>query len=153
VQVDFSTPGRLDASYIAEDGSKQIPVMIHRAILGSFERFMGILIEHYAGKLPLWLSPVQAAVLTISEKQNEYGEKVRQILQKRGIRTHFDLRNEKIGFKIREHTLQKVPYLLIIGDKEVEKNLVAVRTQAGKDLGVMTIETIYDDRKTDRQDV
>ena len=144
IQVDFSMPERLDASYIADDGSKRVPVMVHRAILGSFERFMGILIEHYAGKLPLWLSPVQAAVLTISEKQNEYGEKVQQILQKRGIRANFDLRNEKIGFKIREHTLQKVPYLLVIGDKEVEAGQVAVRSREGVDLGVMTIDTICD---------
>jgi len=144
IQVDFSMPERLEASYIAEDGSKQIPVMIHRAILGSFERFMGILIEHYAGKMPLWLSPVQAAVLTISEKQNEYAEKVTQILKKRGIRANFDLRNEKIGFKIREHTLQKIPYLLVIGDKEVESGQVAVRSREGVDLGVMTIDTICD---------
>ncbi|KTC92541.1 threonine--tRNA ligase [Fluoribacter dumoffii] len=144
IQVDFSMPGRLDASYVAEDGSKQIPVMLHRAILGSFERFMGILLEHYAGKLPLWLSPVQAMVLTISEKQNEYAKKVTQILQKKGIRAIYDLRNEKIGFKIREHTLQKVPYLLVIGDKEVESNQVAVRSREGADLGVMTIDTICD---------
>lgn len=144
IQVDFSMPSRLEASYIAEDGSKQTPVMLHRAILGSFERFMGILIEHYAGKFPLWLSPVQAVVLTISEKQNAYAEKVTQILQKNGIRANFDLRNEKIGFKIREHTLQKVPYLLVIGDKEVEKGQVAVRSREGVDLGVMTLDTICD---------
>ncbi len=144
IQVDFSMPGRLDAIYIAEDGSKQTPVMLHRAILGSFERFMGILIEHYAGKLPLWLSPVQAVIMTITEKQSEYAEKVTQILQKKGIRANFDLRNEKIGFKIREHTLQKVPYLLVIGDKEVESGQVAVRTREGADLGVMTIDTICD---------
>ncbi|VEB33227.1 threonine--tRNA ligase [Legionella cherrii] len=144
IQVDFSMPGRLDASYVAEDGSKQIPVMLHRAILGSFERFMGILIEHYAGKLPLWLSPVQTMILTISEKQNEYAKKITQILQKRGIRANYDLRNEKIGFKIREHTLQKVPYLLVIGDKEVESNQVAVRSREGADLGVMTIDAICD---------
>ncbi|WP_061467349.1 threonine--tRNA ligase [Legionella pneumophila] len=144
IQVDFSMPARLEASYVAEDGSKQTPVMLHRAILGSFERFMGILIEHYAGKLPLWLSPVQAVVLTISEKQNEYAEKVRKTLQKREIRANFDLRNEKIGFKIREHTLQKIPYLLVVGDKEVENCQVAVRTRDGIDLGVMTIDTICD---------
>ncbi|KTD44167.1 threonine--tRNA ligase [Legionella parisiensis] len=144
IQVDFSMPGRLEASYVAEDGSKQTPVMLHRAILGSFERFMGILIEHYAGKLPLWLSPVQAIVMTISEKQNEYASKITQILQKKGIRANYDLRNEKIGFKIREHTLQKVPYLLVIGDKEVESNQVAVRSREGADLGVMTIDTICD---------
>lgn len=144
IQVDFSMPERLDASYIAEDGSKRIPVMVHRAVLGTFERFMGILIEHYAGKLPLWLSPIQAEVLTISEKQNEYAEKVCQILKKRGIRAHIDLRNEKIGFKIREHTLQKVPYLLVIGDKEVESGQVAVRSREGVDLGVMTLDAICD---------
>lgn len=147
IQVDFSMPVRLEASYITEEGNKQVPVMLHRAILGSFERFMGILIEHYAGKLPLWLSPIQAVVLTISEKQNTYAEQVGHILQKKGIRTNFDLRNEKIGFKIREHTLQKVPYLLIVGDKEVETGQVAVRTREGIALGVMTIDTIYDTLK------
>lgn len=144
IQVDFSMPERLEATYIAEDGTKQTPVMVHRAILGSFERFMGILIEHYAGKLPLWLAPVQASVLTISEKQNAYAEKVTKTLQKRGFRAIFDLRNEKIGFKIREHTLQKVPYLLVIGDKEVENGQVALRSREGIDLGVMTIDAICD---------
>ncbi|STX52557.1 threonyl-tRNA synthetase [Legionella busanensis] len=144
IQVDFSMPERLGASYIAEDGSKQIPVMLHRAILGSFERFMGILIEHYAGRFPLWLAPVQAIVLTISEKQHDFAQKVTKILQKQGIRVNFDLRNEKIGFKIREHTLQKIPYLLIIGDKEVENNLVAVRSREGQDLGTMTLERLID---------
>ena len=144
IQVDFSMPDRLGAQFVAEDGSKQTPVMLHRAILGSFERFIGILIEHYAGIFPLWLAPMQVSVLTISEKQNEYGEKITRILQNNGIRANFDLRNEKIGFKIREHTLQKVPYLLIIGDKEVEQNLVTVRTREGTDLGAMTIDTICD---------
>jgi len=144
IQIDFSMPERLGAQYVAEDGSKQVPVMIHRAILGTFERFMGILIEHHAGNLPLWLAPTQVAVLTISEKQNEYAAKISQILQKKRIRANFDLRNEKIGFKIREHTLQKVPYLLIIGDKEVEKNLVTLRSRDGKDLGEMTIDAFYD---------
>ncbi|KTD49882.1 threonyl-tRNA synthetase [Legionella rubrilucens] len=142
IQVDFSMPDRLEASYVAEDGSKKTPVMLHRAILGSFERFMGILIEHYAGKFPLWLAPVQAMVLTISEKQDAFATKVTEILQKQGIRANFDLRNEKIGFKIREHTLQKVPYLLVIGDKEVESGSVAVRTREGADLGVMSIDKI-----------
>ncbi|KTD22045.1 threonyl-tRNA synthetase [Legionella lansingensis] len=142
IQVDFSMPERLEAQYVAENGSRKTPVMLHRAILGSFERFMGILIEHYAGRFPLWLAPTQAMVLTISEKQQEFATKVTQILQKKGIRANFDLRNEKIGFKIREHTLQKVPYLLVIGDKEVENNSVAVRTRDGKDLGVMNIDTI-----------
>ena len=144
IQVDFSMPERLGAQFIAEDGSKQTPVMLHRAILGTFERFMGILIEHYAGLFPLWLAPTQVSVLTISEKQNDYAEQVHQIMRNKGIRANFDLRNEKIGFKIREHTLQKVPYLLIVGDKEVENNLVTVRTRDGTDLGVMTIETICD---------
>ncbi|STX40932.1 threonyl-tRNA synthetase [Legionella donaldsonii] len=150
IQVDFSMPDRLDAQYVAEDGSRQTPVMLHRAILGSFERFMGILIEHYAGRFPLWLAPTQVAVLTISEKQHDFAAKVTTILQKQGFRANFDLRNEKIGFKIREHTLQKVPYLLIIGDKEVENNSVAVRTREGVDLGVMNIDTICD---TMRQEV
>lgn len=142
IQVDFSMPERLGAVYIAEDGSKQMPVMLHRAILGSLERFMGILIEHYAGQFPLWLAPEQAYILTISEKHNEYATFVKKKLQENGIRVNFDLRNEKIGFKIREHTLQKVPYFLIVGDKEVEQNLVTVRTRAGQDLGAMTIDSI-----------
>lgn len=140
IQVDFSTPERLDAEYVSEEGSRKIPVMIHRAILGTFERFMGILIEHYGGKLPLWLSPIQAVVITISDKQQEYGEKIRSILQKNGVRVHYDLRNEKIGFKIREHTLQKIPYLFIVGDKEIEQEKVTLRTREGVDLGAMTIE-------------
>lgn len=144
IQVDFSMPERLDAEFVAEDGSKQTPVMLHRAILGSFERFIGILIEHYAGKFPLWLAPTQVSVLTISEKQNGYAEKMNQILKNKGIRSVFDLRNEKIGFKIREHTLQNVPYFLIIGDKEVENGQVTVRSRDGTDLGVMTIDAICD---------
>lgn len=142
IQVDFSMPERLEALYVAEDGNRKIPVMLHRAILGSFERFMGILIEHYAGRFPLWLAPIQAMVLTITDKQQDFAVKITRILQNHGIRANFDLRNEKIGFKIREHSLQKIPYLLIIGDKEVEKNSVALRTREGKDLGVMNIETI-----------
>jgi threonyl-tRNA synthetase len=142
-QVDFSMPERLEAQYIAENGSKKVPVMIHRALLGSFERFMGILIEHYAGKLPLWLAPTQVVLMSISEKQHEYGKKMHEILKKNHIRAHFDLRNEKIGFKIREHTLQKVPYLLIVGDKEIEENLVSVRSCDGTDLGQMTIEAFH----------
>jgi threonyl-tRNA synthetase len=142
IQVDFSMPDRLEAQYVAENGSRKTPVMLHRAILGSLERFLGILIEHYAGRFPLWLAPIQAQVLTISDKQQEFAAKVTQILQKQGIRANLDLRNEKIGFKIREHTLQKVPYLVIIGDKEVENNRVTVRTREGLDLGVMNIDTI-----------
>lgn len=144
VQVDFSMPARLEAQYVAENGSRQTPVMLHRAVLGSFERFIGILIEHYAGRFPIWLAPSQVSVLTISEKQHDFAAKITTILQKQGIRANFDLRNEKIGFKIREHTLQKVPYLLVIGDKEVENNSVSVRTREGTDLGVMSIDTICD---------
>ncbi|MFY7697714.1 MAG: threonine--tRNA ligase [Legionella sp.] len=144
IQVDFSMPERLGAQFVAEDGSKQVPVILHRAILGTFERFMGILIEHYAGKFPLWLAPVQILVLTISEKHNDYAIKINQILQNNSIRASFDLRNEKIGFKIREHTLQKVPYLLIIGDKEVENNTVTLRTREGVDKGAMSIDDVCD---------
>lgn len=140
IQIDFSMPERLEAKYIAEDGSKQTPVMIHRAILGSFERFIGILIEHHAGKFPAWLSPVQAVVLTISEKHNDYALEISKKLKKNGIRTNFDLRNEKIGFKIRQHTLEKVPYLLVVGDKETEQHLISVRSREGIDKGAMTVE-------------
>jgi threonyl-tRNA synthetase len=147
IQIDFSMPERLEASYINEEGSKQTPVMIHRAILGSFERFIGILIEHYAGKFPLWLSPTQAVVMPISEKQDAYVNEVAQILQKNGIRALTDLRNEKIGFKIREHSLQKVPYLLVVGAKEMESRQLAVRTQEGQDLGQMTIDSLCDTLK------
>jgi threonyl-tRNA synthetase len=142
IQVDFSMPGRLDAHYIAEDGSKQVPVMLHRAILGSMERFIGILIEHYAGAFPLWLAPVQAVVMDITDKQAEYVKKVEKTLRDRGLRVIPDLRNEKIGFKIREHTLQKVPYLLVVGDREVENSTVAVRTRRGEDLGTLGLEDL-----------
>ena len=140
MQVDFSMPGRLDASYIDEHGEKQVPVMLHRAILGSLERFIGILIEEHGGLLPAWLSPVQAVVLNITDRQNEYVQKVAQTLEKRGFRAISDLRNEKIGFKIREHTLQRVPYLLVVGDREVEESTVAVRTRGGEDLGTMSLD-------------
>jgi threonyl-tRNA synthetase len=139
IQVDFSMPGRLDASYVAEDGSKQVPVMLHRAILGSLERFIGILIEEHAGAMPLWLAPVQAVVMDITDRQAEYVEKVVKTLREAGLRANADLRNEKIGFKIREHTLQKVPYLLVVGDREVENSTVAVRTRSGEDLGAMPL--------------
>ncbi len=135
IQVDFSMPGRLDATYIAEDGSKQVPVMLHRAILGSLERFIGILIEQHAGTFPLWLSPVQVVVMNIASRHEEYAEQVRQELEKYGYRVKIDLRNEKIGFKIREHSMQRTPYLLIIGDKELNDQTIAVRTQKGDDLG------------------
>ncbi|GJM09447.1 MAG: threonine--tRNA ligase [Lysobacteraceae bacterium] len=142
MQVDFSMPDRLDAHYIAEDGSKQVPVMLHRAIVGSMERFIGVLIEHYAGILPLWLSPVQAVVLNITDQQGEYCEKVAETLRKQGFRAESDLRNEKIGYKIREHTLAKVPYLLVCGDREVETQSVAVRLRDGTDLGSISIEAL-----------
>ncbi len=144
IQVDFNMPGRLDAQYVAEDGSRQTPVMLHRAILGSLERFIGILIEHYAGAFPLWLAPNQVVVMGITDNQADYVREVAEKLQKQGIRAIADLRNEKVGFKIREHTLQKVPYLLIVGDREVENSTVAVRTRGGEDLGGMTLEAFVD---------
>jgi threonyl-tRNA synthetase len=140
IQVDFSMPGRLDAQYVAEDGSRQVPVMLHRAILGSFERFIGILIEHYEGAFPAWLAPVQAVVLNITDNQAPYAQKVEETLKNKGFRVEADLRNEKIGFKIREHTIQKVPYLLVVGDREVEQQTLAVRTRTGEDLGSMSLE-------------
>ena len=140
IQVDFSTPGRLGAQYVAEDSSKQEPVMLHRAVLGSFERFIGILIEHYAGDMPAWLAPEQALILNITDKQSDYCRNFEESLKNKGFRVSADLRNEKIGFKIREHTLQKVPYLLVVGDKEVEKGTVAVRKRGGEDLGAMTFD-------------
>ncbi|MCW8917509.1 MAG: threonine--tRNA ligase [Gammaproteobacteria bacterium] len=140
IQVDFSMPGRLDAYYIAEDGSKQVPVMLHRAILGSMERFIGILIENFAGAFPLWLAPLQAVVMNITDRQAEFVAEIEQNLKKQGIRIKSDLRNEKIGFKIREHTLHRVPYMLVIGDREVEERTVAVRTRTGEDLGTMSLE-------------
>jgi len=142
IQLDFSMPGRLDAHYIAEDNSKQTPVMIHRAILGSLERFIGILIEHYAGVLPLWLSPVQAMLMNITDRQAEYVKKVEKSLVKRGLRVESDLRNEKIGYKIREHTLSRVPYLLVVGDREMEGGSLAVRTRTGEDLGSLSLGDI-----------
>jgi threonyl-tRNA synthetase len=138
IQVDFSMPGRLGAHYIAADGSKQVPVMLHRAVFGSLERFIGILIEEYAGSFPTWLAPVQAMLLTITDNQAEYAREVEQVLQKAGFRVNADLRNEKIGFKIREHTLQRVPYLLVIGEREAQEGKLAVRTRSGEDLGSMT---------------
>ncbi len=140
IQLDFSMPERLGAHYIAEDNSKQVPVMLHRAILGSLERFIGILIEHYAGALPVWLSPVQAVLMNITDKQAGYVGEVAEKLKKQGIRVQIDLRNEKIGFKIREHTLQRIPYLLVVGDREMENAGVAVRKRGGEDLGAMPVE-------------
>jgi len=140
MQVDFSMPGRLDAQYVAEDGSRQVPVMLHRAILGSLERFIGILIEHYEGKFPLWLAPVHAVIMNITDKQAEFAEKVQKMLHSQGFKVISDLRNEKVGFKIREHTLQRIPYMLVIGDREVENQSVTVRSRDGKDLGSMSID-------------
>lgn len=139
VQLDFQLPGRLDAYYIDEAGNKVVPVMLHRAVLGSMERFIGVLIEHFAAKFPVWLAPVQAVILNVSDKQSEYVQEICKKLKNLGFRVENDLRNEKIGFKIREHTLQKVPYLLIIGDKEVSRSTVTVRSRSGEDLGEMLL--------------
>jgi len=139
IQVDFSMPGRLGAQYVAEDNSRKTPVMLHRAIFGSFERFIGILIEHYEGAFPAWLSPVQAVVMNITDKQADYCGKIVDSLKNKGFRVESDLRNEKVGFKIREHTVQRIPYLLVAGDKEVAANTISVRDRTGQDLGVMEI--------------
>ena len=142
IQVDFSMPGRLDASYISEEGNREVPVMIHRAILGSLERFIGILIEHHGGNFPLSLAPVQAVILNITDAQAEYAKKVQKFLQDEGLRVIIDLRNEKIGRKIREHTIQRVPLQLVIGDREVETQTVAVRTLKGEDKGSVDLQTL-----------
>jgi len=139
LQLDFFMPGRLGAEYVTEDGSRQTPVMLHRAILGSLERFIGILIENYAGKMPVWLSPVQAVVLNITDRQDERCKEIAESLENQGFRIDLDLRNEKIGFKIRQHTLSRVPYLLVIGDREVEGGTLAVRTREGENLGSMDV--------------
>jgi threonyl-tRNA synthetase len=141
LQVDFNMPGRLGAYYIDEHSAKRTPVMLHRAIFGSLERFFAILLEHHAGRLPAWLAPVQAVVMGITERQDAYVKQITETLKNQGFRVDLDLRNEKVGFKIREHTLQRVPYLLVAGDKEVAANLLSVRTRSGKDLGTMTLET------------
>jgi len=140
MQVDFSMPGRLGAEYVGEDNARHTPVMLHRAIVGSFERFIGILIEHYAGAFPLWLAPHQVVVLNITERQADYASRVRNHLVNQGFRVISDLRNEKISYKIREHSLQKLPYQLVVGDKELQAETVAVRTRSGEDLGAMTLE-------------
>lgn len=142
VQFDFSLPGRLNASYVGESNERQVPVMIHRAILGSMERFIGILTEEFAGFFPTWLAPVQAVVMNITDGQSEYVSELTRKLQDAGIRVKADLRNEKIGFKIREHTLRRVPYMLVCGDKEVEAGKVAVRTRRGKDLGSIDVNEV-----------
>jgi len=142
IQVDFSMPGRLGAEYVARDGSKQVPVMLHRAIFGSLERFIGILIEEHAGHFPLWLAPVQAVLMNITAGQAEYLEKAAELLRNQGLRVELDLRNETVGFKIRDHTLQRVPYLLVAGDREAGSNTLAVRTRSGKDLGSISLEVL-----------
>jgi threonyl-tRNA synthetase len=143
IQVDFSMPGRLGAQYVADNQDRLTPVMLHRAVLGSFERFIGILIEQYEGAFPFWLAPEQVAILNITDRQSEYCEKIGEKLEEKGIRAHLDLRNEKIGFKIREHTIAKVPFLIVVGDKEVENNTVAIRTRKGQDLGVMSLDEAF----------
>ena len=144
IQVDFSMPGRLDASYVTDDGSKQVPVMIHRAILGSLERFIGILIEDTEGKLPFWLAPIQAIILNITDRQQSFASETQKFLRKQGVRVETDLRNEKIGYKIRESTLRRIPFLLVVGDREVEEGSVAVRTRDGEDLGTVAIADVLE---------
>ena len=154
MQVDFQMPGRLGAEYVAEDNTRQVPVMLHRAIVGSLERFIGILIEHHAGAFPVWLAPIQAVVLTITDRQAPYARDVEARLKAAGFRVRADLRNEKITYKIREHSLQKLPVQLIVGDKEMEAKTVAVRTRSGEDLGAMTLESLIarlDDEVTARR--
>jgi threonyl-tRNA synthetase len=144
MQVDFSMPGRLGAEYVAEDNTRKVPVMLHRAIVGSMERFIGILIENYAGALPLWLAPVQVAVLNISDAQADYVKQVEARLKQAGFRVHADLRNEKITYKIREHSVQKLPYIVVVGDKEREAQTVAVRARGNVDLGVMSVDALVE---------
>jgi len=140
IQLDFNLPTRLGAEYVAEDNSRKPPVMLHRAIVGSMERFIGILIEHYAGSMPLWLAPIQVVFLNIADSQREYVEELVDLFTKKGIRCTSDLRNEKITYKIREHSIQRTPYLVVLGDRERDARQVAVRTQKGEDLGVMSID-------------
>jgi len=142
MQVDFQMPGRLGAEYVDEDNSRKTPVMLHRAIVGSLERFIGVLIEHHAGAMPLWLAPIQAVVLTITDRQVPYARELEARLRGAGFRVAADLRNEKITYKIREHSLQKLPYQLIVGDKEVQALKVAVRTRSGEDLGSMPVDDL-----------
>ena len=143
-QADFILPERLDSTYVGDDGERHQPVMIHRAILGSFERFIGILIEHHGGSLPVWLSPIQAQILNITDKHGEYSEKLRDLLQKSGFRAQSDLRKEKITYKIRDHSMQKTPFLLVVGDKEMDNETVSVRARGGEDLGEMSIKEFMD---------
>jgi threonyl-tRNA synthetase len=149
LQVDLNMPGRLGAYYIDEHSAKRTPVMLHRAIFGSLERFLAILLEHHAGRLPAWLAPLQAVVLSITDRQDDYVRQVTETLKNQGFRVEFDLRNEKVGFKIREHTLQRVPYLLVAGDKEVAANTISVRTRSGKDLGSLSVQTFAERLRTE----
>lgn len=142
LQLDFNLPERLGAEYVAEDNTRRTPVMLHRAVLGSLERFMGILIEHYAGAFPLWLAPVQGVVLNITDDQAAYAQEVQKALQQAGLRVELDLRNEKISYKIREHSMQRLPYQFVVGGKEKEAGLVTVRNRKGEDLGQMTIANL-----------
>ncbi len=147
IQVDFSMPGRLDAQYVAEDSSRQVPVMLHRAILGSLERFIGILIEHYEGKFPFWLAPVQAVLCNITDSQSEYVAKVHEKMVKAGFRVEMDLRNEKVGYKVRAHTLERVPFILVAGDRECDEGTVAVRDRSGQNLGAFAVDAWIDEMK------
>ncbi len=149
VQLDFSLPGRLDASYIGEDNKEHTPVMIHRALLGSIERFIGVLTEEFAGSFPTWLCPVQAVVMSITDKQADYAKSVEEKLNEAGIRVKADIRNDKVGFKVREHTMMHIPYMLVCGDREAESGMVAVRTRKGKDLGAMSVEDLIKMIKSD----
>ncbi|HTV80507.1 MAG TPA: threonine--tRNA ligase [Steroidobacteraceae bacterium] len=149
IQIDFMMPSRLGAEYVGADSARHVPAMLHRAIVGSMERFIGILLEHHAGRLPAWLAPEQVVVLNITERQASYVDQVAETLRKHGVRAITDLRNEKIGLKIREHTLQRVPYLIVVGDKEVAANQLAVRTRGGRDLGLMSVETFLERLQTE----
>jgi threonyl-tRNA synthetase len=140
IQVDPNMPERLDAEYVGEDGARHRPIMLHRAIVGSLERFIGILIEQHAGALPTWLAPTQVSVLNITDSQAEYAQEVAKTLRNQGLRVDLDLRNEKITYKIREHSMQKLPYILVVGDKEKEAGAVAVRARGNQDLGVMSLQ-------------
>ena len=144
IQLDFQLPQRFEAEYIGEDGNKHRPIMIHRVVFGSIERFIGILIEHYAGKFPLWLSPVQVKILPISDKFNDYAREIEMTLKKEGLRCEMDERAEKIGYKIRTAQMEKVPYMLVVGEKEVKTNSVSVRTRDDGDLGSMSIKQLLE---------
>jgi threonyl-tRNA synthetase len=152
MQVDFSMPERLDAEYVGEDGGRHRPVMLHRAIVGSLERFIGILIEQHAGALPVWLAPVQIAVLNITDSQADYARDVAKSLQNQGLRVELDLRNEKITYKIREHSMQKLPFILVVGEKEKAAGAVAVRARGNQDLGVMSVDAFSQKIAQDIQD-